>query len=361
MLCKSRSTSRHPSAVPKTGPFAGEGPKNVFGNAMPCPFRPSALLRFSQSKTAYPDFLLPLLTDDDDLDLLFPASVSQPIQSQPQALKEAAKPLPSSSITEVDLIKESETLDVYRVASRSGLPYCLVDNKFGRAEDALKAAMARMAQPRSSPAAKQTNPDPPQVCAPLKGVNIPECSRSGNIPDAVDPPSTTEEDSLEVESIDAPLPPIVPISPSPAPAPASSSSNLSKPLSRRKASSCPAKRNPRKRSKLHDDDEDFVDGPASKKRRAPVAKTGSTIRAPGTGVTCTSCDKWCKNQGDMDRHIMRDDHGSVKLPCLVDTCSKKFTRDDALKRHLLRKHRWTNAEWEEFRPRVKPPKVILEH
>jgi hypothetical protein len=163
MRCKSRSTSRYPSAVSNAQSFAGEGLKNVFPNAMPCPFRPSALLRFNQSKTKYPDFLLPLLTDDDDLDLLFPvpqgekssplpsAVVCKPIQPQLQVPKEAAKPLPSSSTTEAGLTKQSETVDMYRVTSRSGLPYCIVDNKFGRAEDALKAAMARMAQPRSSP------------------------------------------------------------------------------------------------------------------------------------------------------------------------------------------------------------------
>jgi len=163
MCRKSRSTSRHPSAVSKAWSFAGESPKNVLRNAIPCPFRPSALLRFNQSKTKYPDFFFPLLTDDDDLDLLFLApqgekssplpstTVSKPIQPQPQVPKETAEPLPSSSTTEVGLIKESEALDVSRVASCSGLPYCFVDNKFGRAEDALKAAMARMAQPRSSP------------------------------------------------------------------------------------------------------------------------------------------------------------------------------------------------------------------
>ena len=206
MHCKSRSTSKHPSAVSKTRSFAGEGPNNVFRNAMPCPFRPSALLRFSQSKTEYPDFLLPLFTDDDDSDLLFPApqgekssplppaTVSQAIQPQPQVTKETAKPLPSSSTPEAGMIKESETLDLVRVASRSGLPYCFVDNKFGRAEDALKAAMARMAQPHSSPvsccccffqvchqlippkAVKEANPEPSQVFAPLEDVNLPDCT-----------------------------------------------------------------------------------------------------------------------------------------------------------------------------------------
>jgi len=146
----------------------------------------------------------------------------------------------------------------------------------------------------------------------------------------------------------ASLPPTVTVGPSPVPAPASSSSDLENPVNPPKASVLPAKRNPRKRSKVDEDDEDFVDGPALKKRRARVTKADSTTRTPGAGVQCQLCEKWCNNANDMKRHMRSVDHGGIKLPCLVDTCSGDFTREDSLKRHLENKHHWDfpNPEWD---------------
>lgn len=158
---------------------------------------------------------------------------------------------------------------------------------------------------------------------------------------------TVDEYHPDVQSVYVPLPHTVPAGPSPVPAPASSSRDLAEPVNPPKASALPAKRNPRKRSKVDEDEEDFVDGPALKKRRARATEADSTTRAPGA-VQCELCDKWCDNANDMSRHMMKANHGAIKLPCLVGTCSTDFTREDSLKRHLINKHRWVfpNPEWD---------------
>ena len=105
------------------------------------------------------------------------------------------------------------------------------------------------------------------------------------------------------------------------------------------------------------DEEDFVDGPALKKRRAWVAKTDSTTRARSGGVECQLCGKWCDNANNMKRHMRKVNHGSIKLPCLVDTCSGDFTREDSLKRHLENKHHWDfpNPQWDAWMVKQRTP------
>jgi len=96
------------------------------------------------------------------------------------------------------------------------------------------------------------------------------------------------------------------------------------------------------------DEDNFVDGSTLKKRRARVTKADSTTCAPDAGVQCQLCEKWCNNANDMKRHMRSVDHGGIKLPGLVDTCSGDFTQEGTLKRHLRNRHHWDflNLEWD---------------
>lgn len=391
----------YPLAAAKTQPFAGEDLMNNFFSApSPFPFASCALEHLNTSKKQYSGFhskesdglaLFPMgdgaatsevfnngtaldgifslgdwiVLEDEPAPSLPPSFFVEPFTSTSEAVeppvkvaspekaalssgcvlnliqlpsKEGAHPIPSSSTTGAGLVKETPDFYFDHVESSIGLP-CFVNDKFGRARISLGVTAPHLARLYSRSAIKQADSVPHEHVR-LSDVN--SYADVGDIHNAVDL-SLTVEESYEVQSVYAPLPHTVPVSPFPVPARASSSSDLAKPVNPPKALALPAKRNPRKRSQVDEDDEDFVGGPALKKRKAD-----STTRASRAGIHCHLCGKWCDNANNMRRHMRKDGHGSTKLPCLVKTCSGRFTREDSLKRHLENKHQWEfpNPVWD---------------
>ncbi len=60
------------------------------------------------------------------------------------------------------------------------------------------------------------------------------------------------------------------------------------------------------------------------------------------------CDFRAAQERDRDRHKLTHE-GAAAIPCAVAGCSKGFTRVDNMKRHVEKKHGWTEREWTSWR------------
>lgn len=180
MHSQSAFTFSYPLAAAKSRSFAGEGLMNFSNTPFSYPFASSALghLNTDQQYSNFhsnvdDDLALFLMGDgavtsrviDDDTalgdifslgdwidleDQPWLASGSIPNPIHPVLSKEGDHPIPSSSATGAGLVKE--TLDLYGdpLESFKGLPY-FVNDKFGRAESALKVTVPHMVRPHSLP------------------------------------------------------------------------------------------------------------------------------------------------------------------------------------------------------------------